>query len=109
MKIENLNGYANQFIIKPFNPNYKEIIFQSYDSEIASFKEWFDLGADYNPELENPPIKIKKLYLINDVWDYSVTTRRHFKTFINQYTPFRYENKAQWLKEIKQNDKIKVL
>jgi len=85
-KIENLNGYANQFLISEDN----KITFQSYESEICY--------------LEND-----KLYLKDSMWDYPVTTRRYFKAFINQYTSFTYENKAQFLKEIKQNDKIEVL
>ncbi len=88
MKIENLNGYVNQFIIT----DGFQIAFQSYKSLIATY--------DFT--------KKDFLQLNGDMWDYSVTTRRHFKSFINDYTPFTYECKAQWLKEIKTNDKIEV-
>ena len=90
MKVENIkndkgNIVANQFIIYGDD----KITFQSYDSEVCYEKNG-------------------KLYLKGDVWDYSVTTRRHFKTFINDKTPFTYENKQQWLKEIENNEKIEV-
>lgn len=87
MKVENLNGYANQFVIIDGENAY----FQSYKSKIANIT--FD--------------NCLKLY--GEMWDYSATTRRHFKAFINEYTPFTYENKAQWLKEIGSNESIEVL
>lgn len=87
MRVENLNGYANQFVID----NDKETTFQSYNSEICSI-------------FDNRVLK-----LVSTMWDYSVTTRRHFKAFINEYTPFTYENKQQWLKEIESNDNIEVI
>jgi hypothetical protein len=90
MKVENLNGYANQFVI--YLENLKGICFQSYKTGIAVF---------YN--------EVNKLQLKGNMWDYSATTRRHFKAFINEHTPFTYENKQQWLKEIKNNDNIEVL
>ena len=87
MRVENLNGYANQFVID----NDKETTFQSYNSEICSI-------------FDNRVLK-----LVSTMWDYSVTTRRHFKAFINEETPFTYENKQQWLKEIASNDNIEVI
>jgi hypothetical protein len=87
MKLENLNGYANQFLITDKN----RTTFQSYNSRIAEFNE--ETG-------------LLKLY---EDWDYSNTTRRHFKSFINEHTPFTYENKAQWLKEIENNPSIEVI
>jgi len=90
MKVENIinnrgNTVANQFIVS----NGEELVFQSYDSKIVTLK--------------NGMLKLE-----GDMWDYSVTTRRHFKTFINDKTPFTYENKQQWLKEIENNEKIEV-
>lgn len=90
MKVENLNGYANQFIII----GEEGTVFQSYDSKIALLKG--DMGQ-------------QGLILYGDMWDYSATTRRHFKAFINEHTPFEYVNKAQWLKEIENNEFIEVL
>ncbi len=91
--IENNKGTAvkNQFVLT----DYDKKVFQSYRSKIATYKE--------------SVTESNKLYLENDMWDYSVTTRRHFKTFINEETPFTYETKQQWLKEIKNNDLIEVL
>lgn len=89
MKVTNLNGYANQFIIRD---DFSNIEFQSYKSSIVQFRE--DTG---------------ELLLKGEMWDYSVTTRRHFKAFINEHTPFTYENKQQWLKEIETNNSIEVL
>ena len=91
MKVENLtspngNKVPNQFVIDKLG----EYSFQSYNSEIA----YYD-GT------------ILKLY--NTMWDYSATTRKYFKQFINEYTSFTYENKAQWEKEIKENDLIEVI
>ena len=88
MKTENLNGYVNQFLIT----DSFQIAFQSYKSLIATYD--FTNG-DF-------------LQLNSNRWDYSTTTRRHFKSFINDYTPFTYECKSQWLKEIQENDKIEV-
>ena len=85
MKVENLNGYANQFLITDNN----KVFFQSYKSLIA----------EYDRETD-----ILKLY---SEWDYSKTTLRHFKAFINEETSFKYENKASWEKEIKNNPNIK--
>lgn len=87
MKVNNLNGYANQFVLIGEN----KTTFQSYNSLVAHL------------------MKDNHLFLDGDTWDYSTTTRRHFKAFINEYTPYTYEDKAQWLKEIETNDNIEVL
>ena len=89
MKVENLNGYANQFLIR----DGFQIAFQSYNSFIAMFNF---MDKEY-------------LSLNGDMWDYSNTTRRHFKSFINEHTSFEYVNKAQWLKEIENNKNIEVV
>ena len=65
-------------------------------NEYEFVKAFKDINRDY-------------LTLYSNMWDYSVTPRRHFKAFINEYTPFNYENKQQWLKEIANNDKIQVI
>lgn len=64
--------------------------FISYDSTIA----------DYD-------IQNRILYLYGDMWDYSSTTRKYFKKFINEYTQFTYIDKKQFLKELEcENTKI---
>jgi len=94
MKVENLNGYANQFLIT----NGLNKSFQSYNSLIAEYK-YYDHEDDQTINLT----------LYGYMWDYSATTRRHFKSFINEHTPFTYVNKAQWLKEIENNNNIEVI
>ena len=93
MNVENIengkgNKVANQFIITDTNKK----VFQSYTTKIVT--------------LDN----IKgELVLNSDWWDYSNTTRKYFKQFINEQTLFNYEDKQQWLKEINKNDLIKVV
>ena len=102
MKVENIvnskgNTVANQFIIKDTG----KITFQSYKSEIATLKDNITdnaLTTGWNI-----------LALKGEMWDYSSTTRKYFKQFINEETPFTYENKAQWLKEIENNNNIEVV
>jgi len=90
MKVKNFNGYPNQFIIT----EEEKTIFQSYKSKICSLIG--DMGQI-------------GLVLNGSIWDYSNTTRKHFKSFINEETPFTYENKAQWIKEIENNESIEVI
>ena len=86
MKVENFK-HINQYLITD-----KDIItFQSYNSTIA----------EYN-------ILTGNLKVFKD-WDYSNTTRKHFKMFINEITIFNYETKKQWLKEMNENNKIEVV
>lgn len=84
MNVENLNGYANQFVINDGD----KVAFQSYKSLIAEYNR-----------------TTGKLKVYSD-WDYSKTTLRHFKAFINEETGFHYENKAQWVKEMATNSDI---
>jgi len=86
MEVKNLNGYKNQFLIT----DKEKTVFQSYDYKIAEF---------------NNETNTLKIY---SEWSYSNTTMRHFKAFINTHTTFNYENKAQWIKEIKNNNNIEV-
>lgn len=78
---------ANQFII--FDGD--NVTFQSYDSKIATLK------------------RPNTLVLEGFMWDYSNTTRKYFKRFINDFTGFYYDNKAQWVKEIEKKDNIEVV
>lgn len=63
----NGNPAANQFVIKAG----EKVFFQSYDSVIALWDK-----------------KRRKLF-ITHLWDYSVTTRKHFYIFLNDYTDIR--------------------
>jgi hypothetical protein len=78
------NAVKNQFIITSKN----EVTFQSYNSKIATYNE-----------------DKKILILYGDLWDYSGTTRKHFKTFLNDFTPLKYENKNQFI-ELKNTSKF---
>jgi hypothetical protein len=80
------NVVKNQFILTDYN----KVVFQSYDSKVATFEDG-------------------KLILNGATWDYSNTTRKYFKEFVNNYTPYIYENKAQWLKLIKECPLIEVV
>ena len=75
----------NQFVIKYQEPRSgaKWICFQSYQSVIAL----------YNPSTARLLINWSK-------WDYSKTTLKHLKAFINEYTPFSYTTKADFYKFI---------
>ena len=73
--------------IKP--NNFSVLVFQSYKTIIAIY--------DY---------ETKQLYINWVYWDYSKTTMKHLKIFINKYTYFSYENKQQFLKEINNNSLI---
>lgn len=95
MKVENItnsngNKVPNQFIITQDTHGIYSISFQSYETEICTYSN----GV---------------LHLQSNNWDYSNTTRKYFKQFVNKYTYFTYEDKKQFLKEIKNNDLIKVL
>ena len=95
MKVENMtsdkgNKVANQFIISEQTDQGLKVCFQSYKNRICEYRNG-------------------KLYLNGDMWDYSNTTRKHFKQFINEYTPFTYEDKEQWIEFIKNSDKIEVV
>ena len=83
---KNLNGYANQFVIETDTT----VVFQSYNSRIA----------EYNKLFANEHLKV-----FSD-WDYSKTTMRHFKRFINEETSFSYVDSKQWRKEMKENPRI---
>ena len=85
MKSPRGHEVANQFILV----SEDKTTFQSYKSVVC---EWN---------------RIKEvLYLYGSVWDYSATTRKYFKEFVNSETSLNYENKQKWLKEIENNINI---
>lgn len=63
------------------------IVFQSYKSNIAYIRNngILEIGKD---------------------WDYSQTTSKYLKQFINEHTIFIYKDHKSFEKEIKENDKI---
>lgn len=95
MNVENIengkgNKVANQFIITDTNKK----VFQSYKTKIATLEQY---------------VPVDTLVLNGNWWNYSATTRKYFKQFINEETPFNYEDKKQFLKEIDSNNLIKVV
>ena len=68
MKISNINGKPNQFIIE----NGKETFFQSYNSMIAKV-----IDNGFNPDT---------VYLDEKFWNYSKTTSKYRNIFLNMNT-----------------------
>ena len=81
------NKVANQFVI---TENGK-FIFQSYDSKIAEY------------DIETRELKIF------EGWDYSKTTMKYFKQFIENETCYNYGTKANFEKTYKSHDKVKFI
>lgn len=80
---------ANQIIINHDNM----VTFQSYQTKICTYDK-----------------DSKTLKLYGQWWDYSNTTRKHFKTFINDFTCFGYDDKSQFVKLINEmKDRIKTI
>ena len=82
------NAVANQFIIIDGD----NVTFQSYKSKIATYNH-----------------ANKELTLYGYMWDYSNTTRKHFSSFVNDFTCFQYDNKKAFEILIKSDSKIKSL
>lgn len=52
----------------------------------------------------------KRILKLNaNYWDYSQTTLKQLKYFINNYTCFNYETKKQFEKEIETNENIEEI
>lgn len=82
MRVENMknlkgNTVKNQFILR----QDRRIIFQSYDSTICTWDK-----------------DTEKLILNGDIWDYSNTTRKFFKQFLEEFTNIKYISKSDFLK-----------
>ena len=99
--LKNINKIAveqlenkNQFVITYENEQQQTLIcFQSYKTLIAIYNQ-----------------TTKELYINYPYWDYSKTTMKHLKIFINTYTIYGYDNKKQFADFIAstKNDKIKL-
>lgn len=88
ISVEQLEN-KNQFVIRYRKDQEQIICFQSYRTLIAM----------YNP-VE------RKMYINYNYWDYSKTTSKHLKIFINEYTPFTYESRLEWLKQMQNNPSL---
>ena len=91
VKVEQLAN-KNQFVITYVDGNKTLLFFQSYRSLVAVY------------DTED-----KTLYVSWQYWDYSKTTSKHFKMFVNEFTPYTYDTKAQFIKEIKNNPHIELI
>lgn len=88
LKSDNGRAVANQFLIEDSARHLKA--FQSYDSMVAI----------YNTET-------KDLTLGKD-WDYSQTTLKYFKQFVNRHTPYCYNDKKSFVKFMEHCDEILI-
>lgn len=88
VKVEQLEN-KNQFVIfYKDNTTGRDIIaFQSYKTLIAIYSNI-------------------TLYVNWRYWDYSKTTLKHLKMFVDRYTCFDYENKQHFLKLITQHPRV---
>ena len=94
MNVQNIenergNKVPNQFLIKYDNG---DVVFQSYETTIARWVE-----------------QTKELLLYGNMWDYSNTTRKYFKQFVNEETKYSYLDKQDFLKKIELINYIKVI
>ena len=62
----------------------------------------------YNSLISEYHETTKKLVLTY-LWNFSQTTLKQLKNYINNYTCFNYENKKQFEKEIEKNNNIMIL
>ena len=84
-----LTKYGNPSRDQKVIENATGLTFKSYDSIICYYSQ-----------------SEKQLYLNGRMWDYSATTRKYFKDFVNFYTCFDYASKQKWEREIEKNNKI---
>lgn len=82
------NAVANQFVITDGD----NVTFQSYKSKIATYNH-----------------ATKELTLYGNMWDYSNTTRKHFASFVNDFTHYEYKSKKAFEALIKSDNMIKSL
>ncbi len=83
--MEILENEKNLTIIRDFN-NF--LFLFSYNCQVATYNE-----------------ETKSLLIDKNWWNYSQTTLKHFKHFINTYTAYTYETKQQFQKLIEEKQK----
>lgn len=84
------------------NKNQFVIEYQLNDTLVSCFQSYTSLIAIYDRYTE-------KLYINADMWDYSKTTLKHLKMFINEWTIWDYDNKSQFEKMIRHESEMIVL
>ena len=97
----NIKDYARVYVEQLHNKNQFIISYRDKDNKsLLAFQSYRTLIAIYD-------LKDDNLYLNWSKWDYSKTTLKHLKMFINEYLyTFSYENKQQFINCIKNNPKI---
>ena len=90
--MEILKNEKNETIIRDKRDENKFYYLFSYNCEIAIYSEIS-----------------KRLAISQDFWDYSQTTLKHLKHFVNTYTPFNYETKQQFKALIEERQKAPIL
>ena len=71
------------------NKNQFVITYCDNDITYWAFQSYYSLICVYCPST-------KEMIVNNNKWDYSKTTLKHLKLFINDFTCYRYENKTQF-------------
>jgi hypothetical protein len=74
--------------------------FKIYATDKTTFQSYNSVVCDWNGTT---------LYLYSDVWNYSKTTRKYFKLFLEEETSINYESRKDFLKEIETNPNIVVI
>lgn len=98
--IINLKNLVKLSVKQLHNKNQFVIYFNdSNGNKVIAFQSYHTLIAIYHPIQQ-------KLFINYHYWDYSKTTLKHLKLFINEYTTFDYYTKAGFIGEIKRNDNI---
>ncbi len=99
MKLANIEDLKKISVVQLANKNQFVITYSKDGELIKCFQSYKSLVAVY--DVANKVLFVSWLY-----WDYSKTTLKHFKMFVNEYTSFTYETKQQFIKEIKNNNNI---
>ena len=88
-RVINLNDAKKVRVYQLANKNQFVIEYYVNGELLTCFQSYYSLIAIYNRTT-------KELFINNNKWDYSKTTLKHLKMFINEWTPYTYENKQQF-------------
>ena len=94
-----LNNAKKVFVIQLAKKNQFVITYVSNDKEYWAFQSYRTLIAIYCPSTKEMLINWSK-------FDYSKTTTKHTKLFINTYTCYTYNDKKDFIALIKNNNLI---
>ena len=95
----NLTNAKKTFVSQLENKNQFVIIYYDNNVEYCAFQSYSTLICVYCPST--------KEMLINwSMFDYSKTTSKHAKIFINNYTCYNWDNKQEFINLIRTHEKI---